>query len=137
MRLVESVVEELVDGVVCKVVVGDDFVFLRDGEAEAAVCVELVAQSVACFVGLLDAREGITPRPGMLVGCRDARFYADKLRVGDELLVRVRRQWIRESMASFSGEVVRGDDLLATMELSVVAGTAAGALVDSGSTDEH
>lgn len=125
MRLVESIVDELDDGLVCKVVVDDDFIFLRDGGAEVAVCVELVAQSVGCCVGLADLRRGEEPRPGLLVGCREAQFYGDALCPGDVLLVRVRRLWVREPVASFSGEVTRDGERLASVEVCVVSGLSA------------
>ncbi len=121
MRLVDAVVAESEDGLVCRARIGDDFVFLRDGEAEIAVCVELVAQTVGCLVGLRDVREGRAPKPGLLVGCRDARFHAEKLRRGDELTIEIKTQWIREPVASFVGSVVRADDVLADVELVVVS----------------
>jgi predicted hotdog family 3-hydroxylacyl-ACP dehydratase len=121
MRLLDSIVGEIDDGLVCKVVVRDDFVFLRDGEAEVVVCVELVAQSVACYAGLRDARRGLPPKNGLLVGCRDARFQGESLRVGDELTVSVKSQWVREPVASFSGRVLRGDELLAEVEVVVIS----------------
>lgn len=123
MRLVDEIVEELPEGLVCRATIGDDFVFLRDGEVDALVCVELVAQTVACCVGLADVRRSDAPRGGLIVGCRDARFNVERLAVGDELVVRVKRQWVKEPAASFTGEVLRGSDVLATVELAVIAGT--------------
>jgi len=130
MRLVTEIVEELDAGLICRVAIGQDFVFLRAGEADAVVCVELVAQTVACFVGLAEHREGIAPRGGLLVGCRDARFHVEKLRAGDDLLVRVQRQWIREPAASFTGSVTRGAELVADVELSVVSGVSVDSLAN-------
>jgi predicted hotdog family 3-hydroxylacyl-ACP dehydratase len=121
MCLVDSIVEEIEGGLVCKVVIDDAFVFLRDGEVDGAVCIELVAQSIGCMAGLHDLRQGRKPRPGLLVGCRQARFDGRRLRRGDELRVTVERQWVREPAASFLGKVERDDAVLASMELCVVA----------------
>lgn len=139
MRLIESVVEERSDGIVCRVVIDDRFVFLRDGTAEIAVCMELVAQAVGCCVGLEELRRGEEPRGGLLVGCRQADFAPGRLHAGDELLVTVEKLWVREPIASFSGEVTRvrrdptgattkpakpgeAGEQLASVELSVVHG---------------
>lgn len=121
MRLVDSILHEVDDGLVCKVVVGDDFVFLRDGRAEMAVCIELVAQSVACLAGLRDVRAGRKPKSGLLVACRDARFSEGALRPGDELAVQVKSQWVKEPVASFTGQVRRADDVLADVEVVVIS----------------
>jgi len=120
MRLIDAIVGEREDGLVCEVLVTGDFVFLRDGEAELAVCVELVAQAVACMSGLADVRRGRPSRPGLLVGCRDARFQGEKLRAGDRLLVEVRSQWVRAPVASFTGSVRRGAETIAEVEVTVV-----------------
>lgn len=122
MRLVDSVVEERPDGVVSRVVIDPDFVFLRSGRADIVVCLELVAQTVGCYAGLADLRSGTARRPGLMVGCRDARFFDDALYVGDELQVSVQRLWIRESVASFRGEVTRAGRVIARVDVSVVSG---------------
>lgn len=122
MRLVDAVVEVLTDGLVCTTRVGPDFVFLRDGRADVAVCLELIAQAVACYSGLADRRKGLAPRAGLFVGCRDARFHADALTAGDELRITVHEEWVREPAASFRGEVARGADVIATAVISVVSG---------------
>jgi predicted hotdog family 3-hydroxylacyl-ACP dehydratase len=134
MRLIDSVVEAHTKGVTCRAKIAEDFVFLRDGEAESVVSVELVAQAIGCFVGLSDFRDGHPPRKGLLVGVREASFSEKKLRVGDELVVTAEEQWIRESAASFSGEVRRGDELLARVVLLVVSGIDPASL-DGGGVD--
>jgi predicted hotdog family 3-hydroxylacyl-ACP dehydratase len=121
MRLIDSITEEIEGGLVCKVVVDDGFVFLRDGEAELAVCIELVAQCIGCLAGLRDLRRGSPPRPGLLVGCRDARFHGEKLRAGDELAVKVETQWIREPVGNFRGQVKRRGDVVAEVEVMVIS----------------
>lgn len=131
MRLIESIVDELDDGLVCKAVVHEDFVFLRDGGAEVAVCLELVAQSIGCYAGLADLRRGATPRPGLLVGCREARFCGDPLCLGDVLLVKVQKLWVREPVASFTGEVTREGERLARVEVCVVSGLSADAFEEA------
>lgn len=121
MRLVDSIVGEIEGGLVCRAIIGDDFPFLRDGEAELVVCVELVAQSVGCFTGLEDRRRHAEPRPGLLVGCRDARFTGEPLRAGDELVITVVTRWVREPVACFHGTVERSGATIADVEVTVVA----------------
>jgi predicted hotdog family 3-hydroxylacyl-ACP dehydratase len=129
MILIDAIVDEVPGGVVCRATIGPDSLFVRDGAASSVVCVELVAQSVAAFVGLTDRREGGEPRGGLLVGCRDAQFHVEHLSVGDDLRVSVRRQWIREPAASFAGAVKRGTELVATVELTVVSGESVASLL--------
>lgn len=121
MRLVDAIVGEVDGALVCRTEIKDDFVFLRDGQAELAVCVELVAQSVACFAGLRDVREGRRPKAGFLVGCRSARFDGEPLRPGDTLDITVKSSWVREPAASFAGRVVRRDAVVADVEVVVVS----------------
>lgn len=123
MRLVDGIVETVPDGIVCRTRIGDDFVFLRGDEVDVVVTIELVAQTIGCYAGLRDHAEGKPSRPGLLVGCRTARFVAPCLRRGDDLLIRVTSQWVRESVASFTGEVTRDGQLVASVELSVVIAT--------------
>lgn len=122
MRLIDEVVGESPNGLVCRTRITDDFVFLREGEVDVVVCLELVAQAVGCCVGLAEVRKSEAPRGGLVVGCRDARFNVEKLLLGDELYIRVERQWVREPAASFIGEVVRNDEVLAKVEISVISG---------------
>jgi hypothetical protein len=57
----------------------------------------------------------------LLVACKTARFHGDSLRVHDELTVSTKKLWVREPVASFSGQVTRADALLAEVELTVIA----------------
>lgn len=120
MRLVDEIVGTVPDGIVCRTRIGDDFVFLRGDEVDIAVTIELVAQAIACYSGLRDHAEGSVPKPGLLVGCRTAKFVAPCLRRGDELLITARSQWVREPVASFTGDVTRDGEVIASVELSVV-----------------
>jgi predicted hotdog family 3-hydroxylacyl-ACP dehydratase len=121
MLLVDAIVAEVEGGLVCRSVIREDFPFLRDGEAELVVCMELVAQTVGCFTGLVDGRRGGKPRPGLLVGCRDARFTGEPLRVGDELTITIATRWVKEPVACFHGFVERRDARIAEVEITVVA----------------
>lgn len=134
LRLVDEVIEARERGVTCKTVIGPDFVFLRDGLAECAVCIELVAQAVGCCVGLADRKEGGAPRKGLLVGTRDARLAAEPLRIGDTLVTKVEQKWVREQAASFVGEVTRDGTILAEVEILVVSGIDPASLMN-GSAD--
>ena len=121
MRLIDTLVEESSDSLVCRTTIREDFPFLRDGEADVIVCMELVAQAVACLTGLVDHRRNIDPRPGLLVGCRDAHFTGASLRVGDELCNTVKKRWVRDPVASFEGFVERDSQRIAELDVTVVA----------------
>lgn len=121
MRLLDEVIGESAESLVCRTTIRDDFPFLRDGEAEVAVCLELAAQAVACLTGLADRRRNAEPRPGLLVGVRDAKFIGAPLRVGDELDVTVTKRWVRDPVACFHGFVERRSERIADLEVTVVA----------------
>ena len=121
MRLLDEVVGESEETLVCRTTIREEFPFLREGEAEVAVCLELVAQTVACLTGLSDRRRNAEPRPGLLVGVRDAKFVGAPLRVGDELDTTVTKRWVRDPVACFHGFVERRSERIAELEVTVVA----------------
>jgi predicted hotdog family 3-hydroxylacyl-ACP dehydratase len=101
MLWIDELVEQSDDGIVCRVTLRPDHVFLDAGQAESVVLVELMAQSVAAFVGLADRRKGAEPRPGYLVAIPDARFFVPTVAVGQTLDITCSRRFGDDNIASF------------------------------------
>lgn len=125
MLLLDELVTEREDQVVCRATVAEAWPFCEAGEVNPLVMIELVAQACAVYVGVRARREGNPPQVGMLVGCREAELLAPRLVVGDELTITARPLFGQVQVTAFEGTVHRGAELCARMTLSVVAAAAA------------
>jgi predicted hotdog family 3-hydroxylacyl-ACP dehydratase len=83
------------------------------GEVESAVTIEYMAQAVAACLGYEALRGGGSVRVGMIIASKRFVAHGDKLRVGDALVIDVKRVrgnellshfdcWVRSSDALFS-----------------------------------
>ena len=106
----------------CSTLVSDACVFVEDGRADALLCIELVAQAVAAYVGYAAIAAGGRPTVGLLISCRDATFETDALAVGDRLKIVARHVWGDANLASFRGHVERDGARVAAVELGVYRG---------------
>jgi predicted hotdog family 3-hydroxylacyl-ACP dehydratase len=128
MLWLDEVGEETPSSVVCYTTIRPDFIFLDgpdgldDGHVRPVVMIELVAQASAVHLGLKARRAGRPPRFGMLVGCREAEFFVERLEVGDELTVTVERAFDEPEVSAFVGTVARGGAVIGRVSLSVVNG---------------
>jgi predicted hotdog family 3-hydroxylacyl-ACP dehydratase len=120
MLWIDEVVEDSDDGIVCRVTLRPEHVFLDAGSAESVVTVELMAQSVAAFVGLTDAKKGGTPQPGYLVAIPEARFLVPTVAVGQTLDITCVRRFGDDKIASFSCVARHGQVVLAEAIINVV-----------------
>lgn len=89
------------------------------GIVDPLVSVELVAQAAAAWAALTG---GGGVRPGVVASCREARFEAALLRVGDILTIRAERVAGSADFGSFVGSVLHGDIPVAMISLGVVLG---------------
>ncbi len=126
MRLLDSVVAHGERTITCAATIGPDHAFLEDGAVDVLVCVELVAQAVAAYVGYQDYLAGRRPKAGFIVSCREASFEVSALALGDSLTVEARHVWGETEVGSFKGSVQRGGIVVATVELGVYRGPSTG-----------
>lgn len=122
MRLIDRVIAADEHSVTCETTLTPDFLFLEEKRADVLVCVELVAQTVAAFVGLRQRGEGLPPSAGFLVGCSDAEFLVPHLAEGDRLTISASHLWGGAAFGKFRGHVERHGVRIASMEVSVVRG---------------
>lgn len=110
----------------CRLTVRTDHPFVRNGELDALVGIEWMAQAVAALVGLRDLAVGEHPRTGYLIAIPEATFDIQTFVVGDVLEVEARRVWGDDQLASFTCEVYRGASTVARAQLSVYRKTKEG-----------
>jgi predicted hotdog family 3-hydroxylacyl-ACP dehydratase len=123
MLLIDTVTDWSERSITCTASIGRDHPFLENGEVDMLVCVELVAQSVAAYVGYQDYVKGQPARVGFLVSCREAVFDAPALVVGDQLVITTNHIWGSVTLGSFGGQVTRNGVAIATVEIGVFGGT--------------
>ena len=120
MLWVDEIVEDSDEAIVCRVTLRPEHVFLDAGTAESVVIVELMAQSVAAFVGLADSKRGETPKPGYLVAIPEARFVVATVAVGQTLDIACARRFGDDKIASFSCVARHTNVVLAEAIINVV-----------------
>lgn len=91
MRLVESVVAETTDGLVCAARVPAACALAHDGRAPVLAAIEAAAQTAALWEALRRSRAGgAGARIGYLVALRDVAFYAERILVDAPFAAAVR-----------------------------------------------
>jgi predicted hotdog family 3-hydroxylacyl-ACP dehydratase len=120
MLWIDEIVEHGDESIVCRVTLREEHVFLDAGQAESVVVVELMAQSVAAFVGLADKLKGDVPRPGYLVAIPAARFFVPLVTLGQVIDIMCARRFGADKIASFSCVARHGNVALAEAIINVV-----------------
>ena len=120
MLWIDEVTEHGDESIVCRVTLRREHVFLDAGQAESVVVVELMAQSVAAFVGLADRQKGDPPRPGYLVAIPEARFFVPEVTLGQVIDISCARRFGAEKIASFFCVARHGNVALAEAIINVV-----------------
>lgn len=89
----------------CFAIVDASMQYVREGRADAALALELMAQAVAVHVGLKHRWSTSTPRAGYVVGVPRMAFYGGDYRVGERLEVSVRLDFHEGPVGRFEGRV--------------------------------
>ena len=120
--LLEAILEAGPDRAVCRGRVPADSAFAASGRAPALVTIELAAQTAAVQQALA-APAGAAPRPGYLVGVRDASLRTDLVATDVPLVATVRRVGQAGPLSTFAVSVTgpEGAEIL-TATLSTHAG---------------
>jgi len=114
MRLVDSIVREMVDGLVCTASVPHGCALARHGVAPALAGVEAAAQTAAVWEALRRRRRGAggAPRIGYLVALRDVVFFAEHIPVGAPMLTAVRLEAAAPPLTHYRVETCVGGKVL-------------------------
>ncbi len=121
MVLLDKVIRYDENSIACNVVIGPDFMFLRDGRVGPWVGLEFMAQAIAAHGGCLATADGKPVRIGFLLGTRSIDCGAGWYHVGQELLVTARHIWGDDRLMKYSctiGDASSGK-LLQEADLSV------------------
>jgi predicted hotdog family 3-hydroxylacyl-ACP dehydratase len=119
MKLLERVVNPAHKELQAETTVTESWPLARDGSVSSLLCVELVAQAVSALATWRRG-EGARPRPGLLVGIKDAQLFAGTLLFGTRVNIHVEELYHLGNYAVFMGRVTSGSDLLCTTTLQVM-----------------
>ena len=91
MRLIEEMLEIGEDRCVTAAVADPRWPLAEEGGVNPIVLIELAAQSIGAFFGERElSGEGGPPRPGWLVGVKNAAFFVTRVPFGERITVTVR-----------------------------------------------
>ena len=93
--------------------------FVIDGEVEAAVTIEYMAQAVAACLGHEALLGGDGVRVGMIIACKNFTADDQALKVGDHVVVEVSRMGGNEAISHFNCELMREDKPFSTAVLTL------------------
>jgi len=119
MKLLERVVNPAHKELQAETTVTESWPLARDGSVSSLLCVELVAQAVSALATWRRG-EGARPRPGLLVGIKDAQLLAGTLLFGTRVNIHVEELYHLGNYAVFTGRVTSGSDLLCTTTVQVM-----------------
>jgi predicted hotdog family 3-hydroxylacyl-ACP dehydratase len=119
MKLLDWVVNPGHDGLQAETTVAESWPLAREGSVSSLLCIELVAQAVSALSTWRRGKEA-GPRPGLLVGIKEAQFFVAGLRIGTRVKVSVETLYHLGNYAVFMGQVSSGATLLCTATLQVM-----------------
>jgi predicted hotdog family 3-hydroxylacyl-ACP dehydratase len=119
MKLLERVVNPAHKELQAETTVTESWPLARDGSVSSLLCIELVAQAVSALATWRRG-EGARPRPGLLVGIKDARLLPGTLLFGTRVNIHVKELYHLGNYAVFTGRVTSGSDLLCTTTVQVM-----------------
>jgi predicted hotdog family 3-hydroxylacyl-ACP dehydratase len=119
MKLLDRVVNPSHKELQAETTVTESWPLARDGSVSSLLCIELVAQAVSALATWRRG-EGARPRPGLLVGIKDAQLLAGTLLFGTRVNVHVEELYHLGNYAVFTGRVTSGSDLLCTTTVQVM-----------------
>lgn len=89
MLLLDEVLEHGTEHVVCAVTIGERSQFCEGAEGVPAwVGLEYMAQTVCAYSGVEEARAGLRPSIGLLLGTRRYEAQVERFAIGTRLLIR-------------------------------------------------
>jgi predicted hotdog family 3-hydroxylacyl-ACP dehydratase len=119
MKLLDQVVNPVHKELQAETTVAESWPLARGGSVSSLLCIELVAQAVSAL-STWRKGEGARPRPGLLVGIKEAQFFAGSLAVGTRVSIHVEELYHLGNYGVFTGRVSTGSDLLCTTTLQVM-----------------
>jgi len=119
MKLLDRVVNPVHKELQAETTVAESWPLAKDGSVSSVLCIELVAQAISAL-STWRRGEGARPRPGLLVGIKEAQFFAGRLPIGTKVNIHVEELSHLGNYAVFMGRVSSGSALLCTTTLQVM-----------------
>jgi len=119
MKLLEQVVNPVHKGLRAETTVTESWPLAKEGSVSSLLCIELVAQAISALATWRRG-EGARPRPGLLVGIKDAQLFAGTLLFGTRVNIHVEELYHLGNYAVFTGRVSSGSNLLCTTTVQVM-----------------
>lgn len=120
--LLDEVLEEDALGITAAVCIVRSHPFYSEtlGGVPTWVGIELMAQAIAAYAGLIGLREDKQPRAGYLLGTRRFRPTIPAFPEGMRLTIRAKLQYLEDSgLAAYDCSILDGDALLVQATLTV------------------
>ena len=107
MKLIDEIVSVDLDqsSLSARTRVNDNWPLCDAGRVDAVICVEVVAQAVACRHGCVKHLEGDSRNMGFLVGVKSARLFQSSVSVGTELQILAKHLYGVDEYHAYSGTV--------------------------------
>ena len=119
MKLLDRVVNPVHKELQAEATVAESWPLARDGSVSSLLCIELVAQAISAL-STWRRGKGARPCPGLLVGIKEAQFFAGSLPIGTRIEIHVEELYHLGNYAVFMGRVSSGPALLCTTTLQVM-----------------
>jgi len=119
MKLLDRVVNPVHKELQAETTVAGSWPLAKDGSVSSLLCIELVAQAISAL-STWRKGEGTSPRPGLLVGIKEAQFFAGSLQIGTRVTVHVEELYHVGNYAVFKGQVISGSALFCTTIIQVM-----------------
>lgn len=103
----------------CRVRIRPHAPFVVDGQVEAVVTIEYMAQAVAACLGHEALLGGDGVRVGMIIACKSFAAHDTALLVGDNVTVHVKRVGGNETISHFNCELLREGTPFSTAVLTL------------------
>ena len=106
-----------------RMTVRNDNSFVQDGQLDAVVTLEYMAQAVATCLGMEAYASGGNVRVGMVIACRKMQIHRPTLPVGEVLTIKADCVRGSDSISHYDGEVRdAAGDLIAAATMTLVHG---------------
>ena len=119
MKLLDRIVNPAPKELQAETTVAESWPLAKDGSVSSLLCIELVAQAISAL-STWRKGEGTRPRPGLLVGIKEAQFFAGSLQIGTRVTVHVEELYHVGGYAVFMGRVISGSALFCTTIIQVM-----------------
>jgi len=119
MKLLDRIVNPAPKELQAETTVAESWPLAKDGSVSSLLCIELVAQAISAL-STWRKGEGTRPRPGLLVGIKEAQFFAGSLQIGTRVTVHVEELYHVGGYAVFMGRVISGSALFCATIIQVM-----------------